>query len=319
MRPITYLLSESFRYETTIHADSGPGYASRQGWTIARLPELASASAHGPVIVDNRVTEAETPALTDAIRRLSPSLVYVKIVDPYWECIRYPYYHWLLELVRLPNVCLLGPYQAVGLTSLLVRNVGAHRYLHIPYAYEPELERPLDLDRRKGFLVVSGAAYAEFYPERAALLRALRKHRWSSRDVTVLPHPGYPDVGHVAKHQITGGRFVEFLARHRFMYLEPSRDELEFLKYSECAYAGCVPAGRPPATFDAGLRALFAPVESSRLRDDLKQLRRISSAESLDRVQRYRSALAQERSRDTLNARLLAHWEGETARLRNAR
>lgn len=315
MSKINYLLSEEFAYEKTIHADAGPGYARRQKWPALPLSRLREATAEGPTLIDNRISVGEMAAVSQVLAALERHPVYVKVVDPYWEHIRDPYYQWLLSLTKFPNVSFIGPYPATSLTALLCKLSRPDAYVHLPYAYETERELPLDAGGRSKFLVFSGAVHPDFYPERSAMLRALRRHWWASRRVNVLPHPGYPDVGQAARHSLTGDRFLEFLATHRFMYLEPSRDSLEFLKYSECAYAGCVPIGRAPDAFPAKLRELILPLESANLRQDLRRLSAIPQSACVDAARTYREQLKRHRDPHVMNLALVAHWQRQLTRL----
>lgn len=315
MTEIRYLLSEQFPYEKTIAADAGPSYARRQAWTTHPLSELRALVPHGPVVVDNRATESEMAEVVRGATALPCHPIYVKVVDPHWECIRQPYYQWLLKLSRLSNVCFVGPYQPTRFTQMLSELSHAEAYLNIPYGYESAKELPLALPARRKFLVFSGATHAEYYPERAALLNALRRHWWSARAVTILPHPGYPDVGQAARHNITGDHYLTFLAAHRFMYLEPSRDGLEFLKYSECAYAGCVPTGRPASTLPTAARTALTPLESSSLKHDLRRLANLPIDECQHLAETYRECFRRERAPAALNRALIEHWQRQSDRL----
>ena len=131
----------------------------------------------------------------------------------------------------------------------------------------------------------------------------------------VLPHPGYPDTGQTARHNITGANYIKHLASYRFMYLEPSRDELEFLKYSECAYAGCVPAGRKAPTLPAIAQQQVQALESNFLCRDLQRLEALSVGECEQLAKQYRETLARERDAATLSRQLLAHWLRQRQRL----
>ncbi len=315
MSQITYLLSERFDYKKTIHADAGPGYARRQQWPSAPLSRLAACAPLGPTLIDNRITEEETAAISRLLPALVRHPVYIKVVDPYWEHIRSPYYRWLLGLTKFPNVCFLGPYQATALTALLRELSRPDAYVHLPYAYESARELPLDAAGREKFIAFSGAVHPDFYPERSAMLRAMRRHWWAARGIKVLPHPGYPDIGQTAKHRVIGDSFLGFLSAFRFMYLEPGRDSLEFLKYSECAYAGCVPVGRAPATFPAELRGLVLPLEAGSLRADLRRLAAMTPAAGSDVARLYRENLRQARDPGMLNEMLFAHHHEQTKRL----
>ncbi len=315
MNRIIYLLSEHFDYGKTIHADAGPGYAHRHQWTVGNLSQLREAASSGPTLVDNRITEPEMAEVSRLIATMPRHPIYLKVVDPYWEQIRSPYYQWLMGLTKFPNVCFIGPYHPTGLTALLRTLSRPDAYVHLPYAYEIGKDVPLDATKRAKFLAFTGAVHPDYYPERSAMLRAMRRHWWAARRITVLPHPGYPDVGQVARHAVTGERFLEFLAAHRFMYLDPSRDSLEFLKYSECAYAGCVPVGRPPATFAGELRNLVLPLASRSLRQDLQRLAAMTPADCREAARHFRERLRQDRDPVALNGALLAHYQDQKMRL----
>jgi hypothetical protein len=312
---VIYLLSESFPYERTICDDAGPGYARRHQWPTRPLQALAQVAPHAPVVIDNRLTQDELAAVGEQLPHLSRHPVYFKVVDPHWECLAQPYYQHLARLARLPHVFYVGPYQPTRLTGFLSELAGRDAYVNLPFAYERARELPLATGPREHLLSVSGAADPTYYPERAAILHALRRHWLARWQASILPHPGYPDAGHTLKHRITGDAYIAYLARHRFMYVEPSRDRLEFLKYSECAYAGCVPVGRAPATFEPELASLVLPLESTRLAGDYGALRRRTREQDNDHAREYRARLAEKRDPALLTARLVAHWEGASARL----
>ena len=302
---VIYLVSEQFRYENTIHADSGPGYARRHRWMVAEISKLRDVVRDHVTLIDNRVTPDEIPAIERSITAFPRSPFYIKVVDPYWECVQQPYYRWLLKLTRHRNVRFVGPYQAVGFISILTDMAGADAYIQLPYAYEANRELPLAEETKRKFLIVSGATHPDFYPERVAIIRSVRRHRWIARGVNILGHPGYPDIGQSPQHKVTGDAYVQFLSQYTFMYLEPSREGLEFLKYTECAYAGCVPVGRAPATFPSELKKIVIAWESADLKSGLRAIRSIPTTTAIDIARRYRYELKGIRDPEALNQRLI--------------
>lgn len=314
---VTYILSESFDYDRMIHADAGTKYAERQKWVTAPLSAVGDLTANGPVIIDQRLTAEELNALVELIWKLpSDRILYFKIVDPYWECIQQPYYQLLLYLTRFRNIRFIGPYHEVGIIGVLSGLAERSVYLHVPYAYEPDKEVALNPEKRGKRLAFSGAADPTYYPERAAVLRILQRKWFSWGRVSILPHPGYPDVGHRQRHTVIGSKYIDFLASHWFMYLEPSRDQLEFLKYSECAYAGCVPIGRSPASFDPELASLILKMESATLKEDMTRSMVLSPHRLREHAQKYRDLLRARRDPDQLNERLHEHWQSQVHAVR---
>jgi len=206
-----------------------------------------------------------------------------------------------------------GPVPSHAGHGVSVRTGGRPAYLHVPFAYDPSRELPLANTARRINICLSGATDPYYYPERAALLSAVRRHQWTEPDVSILPHPGYPDVGHELKHQITGEAYLQFLARHRFAYVEPGREGLEFMRYSECAYAGCIPVGRFPGSSEPTLASLILPLESSNLGPDYQALRTRPRERDVDHVVEYRTRLAAERNPLELTARVTAHWRRQLA------
>ncbi len=63
------------------------------------------------------------------------------------------------------------------------------------------------------------------------------------RNFDLLEHPGYPNIGEQLRHNLIFDKFVKFIGGYKYFFVDPSRADLEFLKYTECAYAGCLPVG----------------------------------------------------------------------------
>jgi hypothetical protein len=139
-------------------------------------------------------------------------------------------------------------YQPAEMTALLASKARRSCIVYAPYVYRSEREIAIDHQSRAHAVLFSGAQNASIYPVRSKMGR-IRKY-WPPLRLmsTMLPHPGYPDIGQERKHGIVGGLYVAHLAQFRFAAICSSRCRLEFLKYREFAYAGVVPVGDMPAT-----------------------------------------------------------------------
>ena len=123
----------------------------------------------------------------------------------------------------------------------------------------------------------------------------------------MLEHPGYPDIGHEQKHEQIGARYVKHLARYAFMFVSPSRCRLEFLKYGECAAAGCVPLGVLPRGFPRAAAEAFVELDFSstfRLERSVRRALQMPADEVRDRARAYRAALRTARDAAALNETL---------------
>lgn len=308
MHAINYIISSVFDYSTMLADDSGPAYAKRQGWIPRALSSLAVRPDGEPILIDNRIDINECREVFRLVSRISRTPIYIKIVDPYWESIRSPYCQWLLKMCQLPNSIFFGPYHPVGISDLLRSLTNNDRYIQIPYAYQRERELTVDRNARKKWIAISGNRNSCYYPERAAMHKAIRGHWSLGRRLTLLPHPGYPDTGALLAHDICGEKYIRFLSEHNFMYVEPGRDGLEFLKYSECAYAGCVPIGRPALSLPAAARAVIQRFESESFVADFDAVVNLSEAKCEEISLIYRESLRRHRSPLLLNEQLIEHW-----------
>ena len=88
------------------------------------------------------------------------------------------------------------------------------------------------------------------------------------------------------------------------MFLGPSRANAEFLKFTECAYAGCAPIGHMPNRFPSSARDVFLDLGKFRdLRLD-QVLATFSQDEIVARATQYRDAMKKCRNKNLLKNRL---------------
>ena len=142
------------------------------------------------------------------------------------------------------------------------------------------------------------------YPERTELHSALRRQPLLRLVIRHLKHPGYPDVGDPVVHRHIGGDFARLLADYRFMVVSGSRCDLEFLKYRECAYAGCVPVGLAPASFPTELRESVLLIEPARPWQSLKRQLRLPGTEIARRAKVFADLQHSYRNPGLLNREL---------------
>ena len=306
-----YLLSSDFDYDRSISPAAGPVYAGRMGWPTVWFDEVigrgAVADVAGWTIVDNRLSERECDLLVEAIEANPKVPFLLKVIDPYYEwCRDHWYYRMLFTVARRPNVWFLSPYEPDELVADLDRASGGDRLVVVPYAYPSDVEQPAGGDRKPS-VIFSGNQHRDAYPFRYQFGRLAKWWPPVGRRVEVLEHPGYPDIGQKQKHQQIGSRYVEHLARYAFMFVSPSRCRLEFLKYGECAAAGCMPLGVLPRGFpQAAAEALVELDYSStfRLERSIRHALQMPSDEVEARAASYRSAMKMSRNPALLNRKL---------------
>ena len=269
---VTLIVSSVLDHSLLIARDHGPRYAESLGipWApTTELPDLADAA----VIIESTInSEEEVAAVRRALERHSAPIL-LKIVDPYWSSTtrrpmpwqrdrRSAFARLVEDYCNRPNVGILSVYQpAEWLADIVARKNPT--LLVLPYPYLEELERPLTAEafqHRKRKVILSGSTGIQKYPQRHWLRWKARLWGNYRRYVDVLLHPGYPNTGDSLRHQVISDAYVEFLSGYQYMFLCGSRAGLEFLKYSECAYAGCVPVGIAPASLPDAATKQFISV-----------------------------------------------------------
>lgn len=247
---IIYLLSGTFDYRKLVSGDAGPDIARDYGWATATLdtPRDAWLPDASAIVLDNRIAEAEIPALRSLIGAATCP-VFVRIVDPYWPINRDHYwYRFARSVIDAPRVHFVTAYEAAEITSLFRSLARRSRFITAPYVYDEARELPIDHAGRQQRVAFSGATDRLLYPVRHRMSVAAQIFPPIRLKVTRLPHPGYRDIGQPSRHGIVGDRYLEWLSGFTLAFACSSRSRLELLKYREIAYAGCVPIGDLPAT-----------------------------------------------------------------------
>lgn len=300
-----YLISSDLDYGQTISPAAGPTYAERMGWPVVEFDEAEYRSGEW-TIVDNRLSERECEAMPGIVDGHGESLFVFKVIDPYYEwCRDHWYYRMLFEMARKPNVWFLSPYVPAEVVADLDRASGG-RLAVIPYPYPADVEQATSGEKRPKMLF-SGGQHRAVYPFRYQFDRLARWWPPVGRHVDVLEHPGYPDIGQEQKHEKVGAKYVAYLAEYAFMFVSPSRCRLEFLKYGECAAAGCLPVGVLPNGLPTDAAEAFVELDFSsvfQLERSVRRALQVPSGEVASRAAAYRAAMQRERSASALNATL---------------
>lgn len=307
-----YLISSDLDYSQSISPAAGPVYAGRMGWPTLRFNEVFSAKgeavgSQGWTVVDNRLSERECELLAAVIEANPETLFVLKVIDPYYEwCRDHWYYQMLFAVARRPNVWFLSPYVPAELVAELDRASGGDRLMVIPYAYPADVEQPAGGERKQR-VIFSGNQHRAVYPFRDQFDRLAMWWPPVGRRVEVLEHPGYPDIGQEQKHERVGARYVEHLASYAFMFVSPSRCRLEFLKYGECAAAGCLPLGTLPNGLPAEAAEAFVELDFGsvfRLERSTRRALQMPADEVGARARAYRDAMRTHRDSTLLNEAL---------------
>lgn len=85
------------------------------------------------------------------------------------------------------------------------------------------------------------------------------------------------------------------------MFITPSRCDCEFLKYSECAAAGCLPVGKACSSLPEQAKENMVEIDSTSIGKSIKKIFSIPVDEVKEMAQNYRNIMIKERSKDILN------------------
>lgn len=300
MVKVIYLLSDQLDYGRLICSDAGPDYATSMCWDVAQLSAYEQIESSSVVVVDNRIQENELTTLKSIINDNPGRRFFLKIVDPYYEHRDQPYYKFLFESAVFSNVNLLSVYQPAELT-LELSKLYNHRFIHLPYPYIKANEI-INNASRKNKIVISGAMNKAIYPYRYQIwLKATRS--LSRIFLPILKHPGYAEFDSTEGHlnATIKSAYTQYLANFKFMLLCPSRCGIEFLKFNECAYAGCIPVGTPPNFYPSEIKELFIDFERTHFYMDLFKI--LLKKHNTNSVQKLREYLYMTRNPDILNHR----------------
>jgi hypothetical protein len=306
---LRFVCGENATYASLISSDHGAPYAKSLRLPCCGVSTLSEpAAAREAVIIDDNLTGDEARLVRKFVER-QETPVLLKVVDPYWvrgnHGRRKTTYSALIEThCRLPNVAILSPYEPSEWLKMVVDKFHP-KLLVLPYPYVAEAERPLDFEgfsARLDRAVLTGALSGRKYPRRAMVRRLRHILPGYRRNFDLLPHPGYPNLGEPLRHNLIFDNFVKFIGGYKYFFVDPSRADLEFLKYTECAYAGCVPVGQPAASLPAAARRLV--VETSKFLKLMREPAAVRDPVHFEAALAYRAIMAESRKSADLRLRL---------------
>ncbi|SRR5579883_190493 len=306
---IVYFLSPTFDFTTVIYPGVGPRYAQSFGWPTAPIDALLRTPCD-VAIIDNRLTAADRAHLD---RELSASgrnfPVLFKLSDPQAPDYRDEGTRFIFKQADMPGVHYVSIYDPEGPLRAFIASLRRSKVLRLPFPYDVtrEVERGFGERRRRVFL--SGAQSRAYYPLRNALHRRRLFDPVLRLVVSELRHPGYADGGERLRHKLIFEAFVAHAAQFTHFFLCGSRYRVEFMKFVECAYAGCVPIGEPPKSLERAVGDCFIRY-SGGTRDLLKALM-AERREMEGRAAAYRAKLRSLRDPALLVAALEAQIRAE--------
>jgi hypothetical protein len=290
--------------------DCGPAYAQSLRLPWSDVDSLGDLSEKSAVIVDSTLNDAEVMRVRNLIDR-ETTLVLLKVVDPYWSrdtrgSDRSSYTRLVETQCSRPNVAILSPYEPKEWLKEVVDHLKP-RLIVLPYPYVPEAEQSLTPDNfaaRRDRAVLTGAHSGRKYPQRARIHRLRHILANYRNNFDLLEHPGYPTLGQARRHNLVFDDFLKFIAGYKTFYICPSRADLEFLKYTECAQAGCAPVGIPATSMPAAAKELFLDTPTF-LRSMRQQPAALRNADHFTRAVEYRSVMATSRKAEKLREQLV--------------
>jgi len=297
--------------ESLICRDAGPAYAKSLRLPCSGVEYLRQhASTRETVIIDNTLSNGEVSSVQEFIER-QHTPVLLKSGDPYWVRGNYgkhkSAYSALVEThCCWPNVAILSPYEPSEWLKMVMEKFHP-KLLVLPYPYLVEAERPLELQHfgaRQDRAILTGALSGRKYPRRAKVHRLrylLPRYR---RNFDLLVHPGYPNLGEPRRHNLIFDDFVKFISGYKYFFVDPSRANLEFLKYTECAYAGCVPVGVPAASLPAAAQRLI--LATSQFLKSMREPAASRNRRHFEAAREYRAIMSKSRNSEDMRARLEA-------------
>jgi hypothetical protein len=306
---LRFITGENATLASLICRDAGPAYAKSLLLPCSGVSSLGEhATARDPVIIDNNLTADEVRIVQEVMER-QQAPVLLKVVDPYWVRGNHgKYKSAYAALVEthccLPNVAILSPYQPSEWLKMVLEKFNP-KLLVLPYPYVAEAEQPLELtsfSARLDRAILSGALSGRKYPRRAMVYRLryiLPRYR---RNFDLLEHPGYPNLGEARRHNLIFDDFVKFISGYKYFFVDPSRANLEFLKYTECAYAGCVPVGTAAASLPVAAQQLV--LETTLFLKSMREPAALRNRGHFESALAYRAVMSKSRNSEELRARL---------------
>ncbi len=302
MTKTVYILSDSLNYNKLICDDAGPGYAALMGWDCINLADHQNIVNYGIAVVDNRIQENELDLLKKVVESNNSIPFFLKIVDPFYENRGHPYYNFLTNMAGWNNVYLLSVYQATELTEEIGKLYN-NRFITLPYPYIKSKEVN-DTTGRKSKILLSGAINEVYYPYRYAIWQKITRNL-ARLFFTILRHPGYVELDDTLapEHSIIKDKYIAYLSKFKYMLLCPGRCNIEFMKFNECAYAGCIPVGLPPNSYPEDIKNLFLKLRLSNFYSDLLNI--FLTKNKSHNVKKLRDYLSKTHDPNLLNAHLI--------------
>ncbi len=310
MNNFIYILSDRLDYSKLICNDAGPGYAQSMSWSTLSIKSLTKLDSKSIYIIDNRISEKETFELSEIITE-NPTIDFIiKLVDPFFENYNHFYYLWVCKILVLENVRLLSVYESKEIT-FLISHITSKPIIFAPYPYDPTKEVSLkNLGKRSNKVIISGSINKSIYPFRSAIWQKSR--RSLSRFLfDILKHPGYAEIHKQDfTHNFTKSNFIKYLSNYKYMLLCGSRCDIEFLKFHECAYAGCLPIGKYPTIFPKEIKNLFyTPNVKNLFSSTVKYLLKWNKLDHENKILLLRNYLSVNRSASEINKNILSHYK----------
>lgn len=306
---LQFIVGDNAMLAHLICRDAGPAYAKSLRLPCAGVNSLRErASGRGAVIVDNTLADGEAAIVREFIER-QEAPVLLKVVDPYWvrgnRGKHKTAYAALVETHGcLANVAILSPYEPSEWLKMVVEKFNP-KLLVLPYPYLAEAEQPLEFtsfSARLDRAILTGALSGRKYPRRARVQRLRYLLPGYRRNFDRLVHPGYPNLGEALRHNLIFDGFVKFISGYKYFFVDPSRANLEFLKYTECAYAGCMPVGAPAASLPAAAQQLV--METSRFLASAREPTASRNRDHFAAALAYRAVISRSRDSEEIRARL---------------
>lgn len=315
-KTIALVLSNVCDHSKILVPDSGPDYGEAMGFEMVQLKD-ADWNASRLWMIDLRLVEEEFRVVEEAIRNHPDTTFLLRMVDPYWEsAIDKINTTIVFRHITTPNVGYVSGYQPEEATALLAEACKAQGKLFVcPNSYDQRREIPLDEAwfRRERKVALAGAQKPNLYTYRAFFRRKIRSDfRWWG-GVATLAHPGYADIGQGKSEPVKGDAFIAWMAGYQTCFLCPGRCGFEFLKYRECAYAGCAPLGAAPKTMSPDLARHIVPLDWTDYAGKRDAFLRMPPEELYQRAKAYREGFARDRDPARLRKKLCA----EVAQWRN--
>jgi hypothetical protein len=307
---LCFIVSDHFDYSKKISRDTGPLYAESLGVAWSGISSMQNVDAGTHLIIDNTVSISEIETVRAIIEQQSTPVL-LKVGDPRWSrATKAPTQTPFVKLIEAycdrPHVGVLSMHEPrEWLEELVVQK--RPKLLVLPYPYSLELEQPLregQFGTRLDKAILSGIRDFQNHPARAKIYwRRFISGTYRKR-FDVLEPPGSADAGEALRHSHVRDEFVRYLARYKYCFLDPSRADLEVLKYTECAYAGCVPLGTPASSLPSEARELFLDVKTLLYTMKKHSVDR-RNRDHFERAQAYRRWMSVCRRPDDLREQLL--------------